>query len=79
MCALAASAQVEAASPNRGYTRAIPYKGSVADALAASAAGSTIPMTSGKIVAAKDSNTYDVTIVGATRWQPAKRARQSIS
>jgi len=72
MCALAASAQVEAASPNRGYTRAIPYKGSVADALAASAAGSTIPMTSGKIVAAKDSNTYDVTIVGGNPLAASK-------
>jgi hypothetical protein len=48
-----------------GRSRALPYEGSVDDALRASAAGATIPMSRYGVTAGKDGHRYNGTIVGA--------------
>jgi hypothetical protein len=55
-----------AAKPHlRAYSIAIPWKGGTADdAMAASTAGTTIPMASFNVVASKDGKTYKDVIVG---------------
>jgi len=49
-----------------GRSDSIPYEGSVEDALRASAAGATIPMSRYSLVAGKDGRSYGGTIVGAS-------------
>jgi hypothetical protein len=48
-----------------GRSEALPYKGSIEDALRASAAGATIPMSRYGVTAGKDGRRYSGTIVGA--------------
>jgi hypothetical protein len=74
LCALAAtpappSAAAEpsnAPGRNIGYYGAIPYDGTLEQALAASRKGSTIPLASFTTSASKDGNSYPDTIVGAS-------------
>jgi hypothetical protein len=54
------------------YSGAIPYEGSVADALAAAAAGTTIPMASYSFTATKDGLTYTDVIVGSSPFATKK-------
>ena len=58
-------AQAAAKPHPRAYSIVIPWKGGTAnDAMAASIAGTTIPMASFNVVASKDGNTYTDVIVG---------------
>src|SRR5271155_2225285 len=48
-----------------GRSDSLPYAGSIEDALRASAAGATIPMSPYSVIAGRDSHRYSGTIVGA--------------
>src|SRR5580693_3832666 len=60
------------------YTGAIPYRGSVAHALADSAKGATIPMANYTFTASKDGQKYTDTIAGQSPFAP-KLARKAIN
>src|ERR1700761_4406202 len=62
---LAAGGTAVAGTQGRGRSEALPYDGSVDDALSDAAAGATIPMSKYSIAAGKDGRTYSGTIVGA--------------
>jgi hypothetical protein len=55
-----------------GYSGTIPYDGRIEDALAAAAAGTTIPMASFSSKATKNSVTYTDTIVGTSPFATTK-------
>jgi hypothetical protein len=61
-------------APGKGFpvARNVPYTGSTFDALAASASGTTIPLSTFTFVAAKDGDTYTDVIVGRS---PFSRGR----
>jgi hypothetical protein len=73
---ISAAGQAVSGAPNQGhgYAGTVPYKGSVQDALAAAAAGSTIPLTTGTFVGTKDNSAHTVTFVGASPLAATKTA-----